>query len=53
MIKLTDLINERCLKEELFKPDAWKGIQRTKKILKKKEKEQLQGVFIRYIWDDK
>jgi len=53
MIKLTDLINEMMLQEELVQSDAWKAIQKTIEILKKKEKVLLLSCSNRYNWDDK
>jgi multimeric flavodoxin WrbA len=52
MIKLTDLINEMMLQEELVQSDAWKAIQRTIDILKKKKKVLLLSCSNRYNWDN-
>jgi len=52
MIKLADLINEMMLQEELVQSDAWKAIQRTVDILKKKKKVLLLSCSNRHNWDD-
>lgn len=52
MIKLTELIKEMMLQEELVQSDAWKAIQKTIEILKKKEKVLLLSCSNRYNWDD-
>lgn len=52
MIKLTDLINEMMLQEELVQSDAWKAIQKTIDVLKKKKKVLLLSCSNRYNWDD-
>jgi multimeric flavodoxin WrbA len=52
VIKLTDLINEMMLQEELVQSDAWKAIQKTIDVLKKKKKVLLLSCSNRYNWDD-
>jgi multimeric flavodoxin WrbA len=52
MIKLTDLIKEMVLQEELVQSDAWKALNTTIEVLKKKEKVLLLSCSNRYNWDD-
>jgi hypothetical protein len=52
MIKLTELIHEMMLQEELVQSDAWKAIQKTIEILKKKDKVLLLSCSNRHNWDD-
>ncbi len=52
MIKLADLIKEMMLQEELVQSDAWKALNTTIEILKKKEKVLLLSCSNRYNWDD-
>jgi len=52
MIKLADLIKEMVLQEELVQSDAWKAINTTIEVLKKKEKVLLLSCSNRYNWDD-
>ena len=52
MIKLSDLINEMMLQEELVQSDAWKAIQKTIEILKNKKKVLLLSCSNRFNWDD-
>ena len=49
---LTDLINKMMLQEELVQSDAWKAIQKTIDVLKKKKKVLLLSCSNRYNWDD-
>ena len=51
MIKLTELIHEMMLQEELVQSDAWKAISKTIEILKKKEKVLLLSCSNRHNWD--
>lgn len=51
MIKLTELIQEMMLQEELVQSDAWKAIQKTIQILKNKKKVLLLSCSNRYNWD--
>jgi multimeric flavodoxin WrbA len=52
VIKLSDLIKEMMLQEELVQSDAWKAIQKTIEILKKKKKVLLLSCSNRYNWDN-
>jgi len=52
MIKLTDLVREMVLNEELIQSDAWKALKKTVDILKTKEKVLLLSCSNRYNWDD-
>jgi multimeric flavodoxin WrbA len=52
MIKLADLINEMMLQEELAQSDAFKAIQKTIDILKKKKKVLLLSCSNRYQFDE-
>jgi len=52
MIKLADLIKEMVLQEELVQSDAWKAINTTIEVLKKKEKVLLLSCSNRYNWDE-
>jgi len=52
MIKLADLIKEMVLQEELVQSDAWKALDTTIEVLKKKEKVLLLSCSNRYNWDD-
>jgi len=52
MIKLTDLVREMVLSEEMLQSDAWKAIKRTVDILKTKKKVLLLSCSNRYNWDE-
>jgi len=51
--ELKELIKKVMLHEELMQSDAWKAIEKTIEILKKKEKILLLSCSNRYNWDDK
>jgi multimeric flavodoxin WrbA len=51
MIKIVDLINEMVLQEEMVQSYAWKSLQKTIGILKKKKKVLLLSCSNRYNWD--
>jgi multimeric flavodoxin WrbA len=52
MIKLTELVNEMILREEQVQSDAWKAIQKTIGILKKRKKVLLLSCSNRYQLED-
>lgn len=53
MIRLTDIIREMVLQEELVQSDAWKAIKSTLDTLRKKEKVLLLSCSNRHNWDPK